>query len=77
MATGRPRAETEVVRVVLTLHPDYDHDLLEFFRAYPPGSKDRQPAIKTALRGGLPQGNVEQAEIDEEDVLDALSSMVF
>ena len=75
---ARPKADTVVFRIALTLHREYDADLLKFFDEHPPESKGRQEALKALMRGGLPQGkNEAQGEFDAEALADALGSMIL
>jgi hypothetical protein len=49
-AGGRPRQETTVVQISLSLHPGEDDDLIAFFASLP--QRGRARAVIAALRTG-------------------------
>jgi hypothetical protein len=75
---GRPRLETTVQRIHLTLslRMGEDDDLLAFFARHPP--RQRARAVMVALRqGGVGAGIVTHVEINEEELLAALDDLLF
>jgi hypothetical protein len=68
---GRPRRDTVVIRIALSLHPGEDDDLIDFFASLPKGERAR--AVMTALRtGDIDQVLVEEG-LDDDQLADALS----
>ena len=55
---GRPRKETILVQISLSLHPGEDDDLIDFFASLP--ERGRARAVLVALR----TGNIQQALVD-------------
>ena len=56
---GRPKKETIIVQISLSLHPGEDHDLIDFFASLP--IRGRAKAVVAALR----TGNIQQVLVDE------------
>lgn len=52
--SGRPKSDSVVKTIKLTLDPMTDTDLIEFFDAVPRGRISH--AVKAALRGGMDKG---------------------
>ena len=71
MKRGRPRLnqKVEVIQVKIRLY-DSDGDLAAFFRSIPP--RLRAVMVKRALRSGMGETPV----TEQEDMLDALDSLV-
>ena len=68
---GRPRRDTVVVRIALSLHPGEDDDLIDFFASLPKGGRTK--AVMTALRtGSINQVLVEEG-LDDDQLADAFS----
>ena len=56
---GRPKKETIIVQISLSLHPGEDDDLIDFFASLP--KRGRARAVIVALR----TGNTQQILVDE------------
>ena len=56
---GRPKKETTIVQISLSLHPGEDDDLIDFFASLP--KRGRAKAVVAALR----TGNIQQVLVDE------------
>ena len=56
---GRPKKETIIVQISLSLHPGEDNDLIDFFASLP--KRGRAKAVIMALR----TGNIQQVLVDE------------
>jgi hypothetical protein len=75
---GRPRLETPVQRIHLTLslRVGEDDDLLAFFASHLP--RQRARAVMVALRqGGVGAEIVTHVEINEAELLAALDDLLF
>ena len=68
---GRPRRDTVVVRIALSLHPGEDDDLIDFFASLPDGG--RAKAVVTALRTGNVNQVLVEEGLDDDQLADALS----
>lgn len=72
---GRPRRETVIVQLSLSLHPGEDDDLLGFFASLP--VRGRARAVMAALRtGDIQQALAEQGLDDDQMAEDMLGSFL-
>ena len=69
MARKKNDYRSVIVKIKLSLHPEYDTDLIEFFDSIP--SYKRSQVVKSVLRGG----NIIPVSVEDEDIDDLMNDL--